>query len=35
MTSAKLPESDIWFVRAERANAIARYFLEQGVIEMG
>ena len=32
---AQLPESDIWFVRAERANIIARYFLEQGVVEMG
>ena len=32
---AQLPDSDIWFVRAERANVIARYFLEQGVVEMG
>lgn len=35
MNNARLPESDIWFVRAERANVIARYFLEQGVAEMG
>ena len=31
----QLPNSDIWFVRAERANVIAKYFLEQGVVEMG
>ena len=35
MTSAKLPDSDIWFVRAERANIIAQHFLEQGIVSMG
>ena len=35
MNSVQLPDSDIWFVRAERANIIARHFLEQGIVEMG
>ena len=35
MNDAQLPDSDIWFVRAERANVLAKHFLEQGVVTMG
>lgn len=31
----QLPDSDIWFVRAERANVLAEHFLQQGVVTMG
>ena len=33
--NVQLPDSDIWFVRAERANAFAKSFLEQGIVLMG
>ena len=33
--NAQLPDSDIWFVRAERANVFAQGFLEQGIVSMG
>ena len=35
MSSTQLPDSQIWFVRAERGNALASYFLENGIVEMG
>ena len=31
----QLPNSDIWFVRAERSNVLASHYLEQGVVTMG
>ena len=31
----QLPDTDIWFVRAERANILAQTFLEQGIVAMG
>ncbi len=33
--SAQLPDSRIWFVRAERDNVLANHFLEQGIVSMG
>ncbi len=35
MSGQTLPISDIWFVRAEKANALANHYLEQGVVTMG
>ena len=35
MNNRQLPDSDIWFVRAEGRNTLARHFLEQGVVSMG
>ena len=35
MNNLQLPDSDIWFVRAEQGNALAGYFLENGVVSMG
>ena len=35
MTNSLLPNSNIWFVRGERANVIASYFLEHSVVCMG
>ena len=32
---ARLPDSDIWFVRAERANVLAEHYLEKGVVTIG
>lgn len=38
MTSAndeQLPDSDMWFVRAERRNVLAECFLDNGLVAMG
>lgn len=35
MNKELLPNSDIWFVRAERKNVLADCFLENGVVAMG
>ena len=35
MNNEQLPDSEIWFVRAERRNALADCFLEHGVVAMG
>ena len=35
MNKEQLPDSDIWFVRAERKNVLARCFLENGLVAMG
>ena len=35
MNSVQLPDSRIWFVRAERENVLAKHFLEQRVVIMG
>ncbi len=35
MNNEKLPDSDIWFVRAELRNRLAGYFLGNGVVVMG
>ncbi len=35
MNNLQLPDSPIWFVRAERGNVIAKHFLDRGIVEMG
>ena len=35
MSDTQLPDCQIWFVRAERANILAKHFLEQGIVSMG
>ena len=35
MTDSQLPESPIWFVRAEHNNVVADHFLENGMVHMG
>ena len=34
-TAGRLPDSDIWFVRAGRGNRIARFCLEQNLVAIG
>lgn len=35
MKGVQLPDSDIWFVRAELGNVLAGHFLENGIVSMG
>ena len=35
MTITQLPDSQIWFVRAERRNVVAYHFLEKGIVHIG
>ena len=35
MSGTQLPDSNIWFVRAERANVLADYFLDNGIVALG
>ena len=35
MTNTQLPDSPMWFVRAEHNNVAANHFLEEGIVHMG